>query len=172
MNASPMSDTEPQAPTASPPKRVLIVDDDEPVRDAISSVLRNVGYEVLQSGDGPEALAEFDPKEIDLVLLDLNLPSQSGWDTFEGFTNRNPTLPIIIITGQSQQSEMAMAAGVGALMEKPLDAGQLLQTVEELLNEPEEARLRRVCGYARDSRYVSRYIKSQPSRVKLSRHSK
>jgi DNA-binding NtrC family response regulator len=89
-----------------------------------------------------------------LILLDLGLPNKSGWDTFEGFTSQNPTLPIIIITGQARQAKMAMAAGVGALMEKPLDAAQLLQTIQELLNEPEEARLRRMCGYSRELLYI------------------
>ncbi len=141
-------------------KRVLIVDDDASVRQSISGVLQNAGYEVLQAGDGQEALAKFNAKEIDLLLLDLNMPNKSGWDTFEGFTGKNPTLPTIIITGQSRQSEMAMAAGVGALMEKPLDVSQLLQTMQELLTEPEEARLRRLCGCNGDGRYVSRYIRS------------
>jgi DNA-binding NtrC family response regulator len=140
-------------------KRILIVDDDASVRESIGRVLLDAGYEVLQSGEGEQALAQFDPKQIDLLLLDLGLPKKSGWDIFEGFTGRNPTLPIIVITGQSRQSEMAMAAGVGALMEKPLDADQLLQTMQELLDEPEEARLRRLCGYKRDSRYVSRYVR-------------
>ena len=167
-----VNDDEPRQTAAPAQKRVLIVDDDGSVRDAISSVLQEAGYEVLQAGDGQEALAQFDPKQIDLVLLDLGLPNKSGWDTFEGFTSQNPTLPIIIITGQAGQSEMAMAAGVGALMEKPLDAAQLLQTMQELLIESEEARLRRLCGYARDSRYVPGHIKSQGSRVKLTHRPK
>jgi DNA-binding NtrC family response regulator len=140
--------------SGEPKKRVLIVDDDASVRDSISSVLREAGYEVLQSGDGQEAMAKFDSKQIDLLLLDLGLPNKSGWDTFEGFTTQNPMLPVIIITGHARQAAMAMAAGVGALMEKPLDAGRLLQTMQDLLNESEETRLHRLCGYGRSSRYI------------------
>ena len=154
MNANPVIDNEPRQTTAPVRKRVLIVDDDAPVRDAISSVLQKAGYEVLQAGDGEQALTQFDSKQIDLVLLDLGLPDKSGWDTFEGLTSQNPTLPIIIITGQARQSEMARAAGVGALIEKPLDAAQLLQTMHDLLIESEEDRLRRLCGYSRDVRYI------------------
>jgi DNA-binding NtrC family response regulator len=153
-------DSEPRQTAVLEQKKVLIVDDDEAVREAIGSVLRHAGYQALQSGDGQDALAAFDPKQIDLLLLDLNLPNKSGWDAFEAFTNLNPMLPVIIITGQARQSEMARAAGVGALMEKPLDVAQLLQTMEELLNEPEEARLRRLCGYNQDSRFKPRYIPS------------
>ncbi len=135
-------------------KNVLIVDDDSSVRKSISRVLKDAGYEVSQARDEQEAMTQFDSKQIDLVLLDLGLPNRSGWDMFEGFTSRNPTLPIIIITGRAGQFEIAMAAGVGALMEKPLDAAQLLQTMHDLLIETEEARLRRMCGYTRDVRYI------------------
>ena len=144
----------PRPAVAGAKKRVLIVDDDTSVRHSISSVLEEAGDAVSQSGDGEEALRKFDSKQIDLLLLDLGLPNKSGWDTYEGFTSRNPMLPIIIITGHTSQSEMAMAAGVGALMEKPLDAVQLLQTMEDLLAESEETRLRRLCGYRKDIRYV------------------
>lgn len=137
-----------------PKNRILIIDDDAAVREAITVVLKAAGYDVSQSGDGQEALARFDARQIDLLLLDLGLPSKSGWDTFEGFSTRNPALPIIIITGRARQSEIAMAAGVGALMEKPLDAGELLQTIRDLLNEPVEDRLRRLCGYKQNSRYI------------------
>jgi two-component system, chemotaxis family, chemotaxis protein CheY len=159
MNTTPVNNNGSGQTSALLKKRILIVDDDRSVRKSISSVLQEAGYEVLQAGDEQEALAKFGSNQVDLLLLDLGLPNKSGWDMFEGFTSKNPTLPIIIITGQNRQSEMAMAAGVGALMEKPLDASQLLQTMHELLTEPEEARLRRLCGYSRDSRYVSRYIR-------------
>ena len=95
-------------------KNVLIVDDDSSVRKSISRVLKDAGYEVSQARDEQEAMTQFDSKQIDLVLLDLGLPNRSGWDMFEGFTSRNPTLPIIIITGRAGQFEIAMAAGVGA----------------------------------------------------------
>src|SRR5208282_2199758 len=112
MNAQTANVDEPRQTAGRQKKKVLIVDDDGSVRDAISSVLQEAGYEVLQAGDGQEALAQFDPKQIDLVLLDLGLPNKSGWDIFAGFTSKNPTLPIIIITGRASQFEIAMAAGV------------------------------------------------------------
>jgi DNA-binding response OmpR family regulator len=160
MNAKSTIDNGPRQTSGRAKKRILILDDDVAVRNAIGRVLRDAGYEVMQAGEEHQALAQFDAKEIDLLLLDLGLPNKSGWDMFEAFTNKNPTLPVIIITGQSRQSEMAMAAGVGALMEKPLDVAHLLQTMEELLGESEEARLRRVCGYGQDGRYVSRYFRA------------
>lgn len=135
-------------------KTVLVVDDDAAVRKSLSKVLKQVGYEVQLAADGQEALERFDPNHTDLLLLDLGLPIRNGWDAFESITRQNPYLPVIIITGQTDKFEVAAAAGVGALMEKPLDVPQLLQTMRDLLVEPKEERLRRLCGLSHDVRYV------------------
>jgi CheY-like chemotaxis protein len=135
-------------------KTVLVVDDDASVRKSLSKVLRGAGYEVVLARDGQEAVERFDPEHTDLLLLDIGLPIKNGWETFERITNEDPALPIIVITGQAGQYDAAVAAGAGALMEKPLDAPQLLETMEELLAEPKEVRLRRLCGYRKDVRHI------------------
>ncbi len=134
-------------------KRVLVVDDDESVRKSIRKVLKQAGYEVMTAVDGEEATARFVPEQIDLVLLDLNLPIRSGWDVFERLTTRYPVIPVIIITGMPNQYQTALAAGVGALLEKPIEVPVLLETIEQLLKEPAEARLRRMCGYQQNTKY-------------------
>ena len=63
-------------------KSVLVVDDDAAVRQAVRKVLQGAGYEVAAACDGEEAVVQFVPEQIDLVLLDLNLPLRSGWDVF------------------------------------------------------------------------------------------
>ena len=135
-------------------KTVLIVDDDAPIRQALRKVLQAEGYEVILAADGLEGLEQFDSKHIDLLLLDLNLPAKSGWDLFERFSSTNPLLPIVIITGRHNQYRLAAAAGVGALMEKPLDVSLLLQTIAALLIEPAEARLKRLVGLNSDVCYA------------------
>ena len=135
-------------------KTVLIVDDDAPIRQALRKVLQAEGYEVVSAADDQEGLEQFDSKHIDPVLLDLNLPAKSGWDLFERFSSTNPLLPIVIITGRHNQYKLAAAAGVGALMEKPLDVPLLLQTIAALLVEPAEARLKRLVGLNSDLRYA------------------
>jgi DNA-binding response OmpR family regulator len=134
---------------------VLIVDDDAPVRESLRKVLQSEGYDVVLAADGQEGLEQFDPARIDLLLLDLNLPKKSGWDLFERFTSINPLLAVIIITGRHNQRKLATAAGVGALMEKPLDVPLLLQTVATLLAEPMEIRLKRLVGQDRHVRYAA-----------------
>ena len=136
--------------------KVLVVDDDPSVRESLGKVLSGEGYEVALAADGPAALERFEKGTIDLLLLDLGLPIRNGWDTFERITSRNPLMPVIIVTGQTEHYHVAVPAGVGALMEKPLDAPRLLQTIRELLAEPEHARLPRTRVSSQDLRSIPR----------------
>src|SRR5690349_15768246 len=113
--------------------QVLVVDDDTSVRESLKRLLTRAGYEVIVAGDGQEAIGRCSA-EIDLLILDLNLPIKDGWEIFDELTRRNPGLPVIIITGLTNQYETALAAGASALLEKPIEAPVLLGTVEDLLD--------------------------------------
>ena len=125
---------------------ILIVDDDDSVREMLRRVLSGEGYRILTAATGAQAREIAALVELDLVLLDLNLPDGSGWDTFEVLSRARPLLPVIVVTARSSQLVMAEGAGVGALLEKPLDFPTLLQTVADLLAEPTESRLARLSG--------------------------
>lgn len=127
-------------------KRILLADDDPGVRESLAAALRSEGYAVLPAKDGQEVLDMIAVSEVDLVLLDLNMPVKNGWDTFERLSTENPLTPIIIITARSSQLFTALAAGVGALLEKPLDIPTLLKTMSTLLAESAEVRLARMSG--------------------------
>ena len=117
-------------------------------------VLEGAGYAVSLAMDSEVAIVQFLPEQTDVLLLDLNLPTRSGWDVFERLTTRYPFVPVIIITGMPNQLPTALAAGASALMEKPVDPVQLLKTISEVLGEGNETRLRRLCGYEADTRHV------------------
>ncbi len=135
--------------------KVLLVDDDASVVAALGGMLRSEGYEVIQAFDGREALQHFRASGgTDLALLDLCMPVKGGWDTFEQLTTINPLLPIIVITARPGQYPMAVAAGVAALMEKPLDIPLLLETMRKLLGEPPETRLARIAGRSPRTLYL------------------
>ena len=114
-------------------KRVLVVDDEAPIRDALSRVLRLEQYDVVCASSGHEAIQQFCAAEIDLVLLDLNFPQEDGWEICRRLTERNPLLPVIVITARPGQSPLLMASKARALMEKPLDLPLLLRMVSQLL---------------------------------------
>jgi two-component system response regulator MprA len=135
-------------------KRILLVDDDPAVRDSLARLLMGEGYEVLPAANGVEALDLAGRSEVDVVLLDLNLPKKNGWDTFELMTRQNPKTPVIIITARPNQLFPALASGAGALMEKPLDFPKLLQTIRDLLAEPVEARIARLAGKPAEFHYL------------------
>jgi DNA-binding response OmpR family regulator len=134
--------------------KLLLVDDDPAVREMLGRVLIAEGYTVLPAIDGQEALNLATAFALDLVLLDLNLPVINGWDTFEHLTTDHPLVPIIIITARPNQLFPALASGVGALMEKPLDFPKLLATIRALLDEPLEKRLARIAGRPAAFHYV------------------
>ncbi len=129
-----------------PGKRVLLVDDDSRVRESLSDVLLAEGYLIIPAEDGQQALDLANKSAVDLVLLDLNMPVKNGWDTFEELAREHPLIPIIIATARSNQLFTALSAGVGALLEKPIDIPTLLRTMENLLAESAEQRLARLAG--------------------------
>ncbi len=135
-------------------KRIFVVDDDTAIRSSLQKVLQAAGYEVLLAKDGTEALHGSEGETIDLLLIDLNLPLKSGWDTLEVLTDRFPSVPIFIITGLANQYEMALVAGVGALMEKPIEVPALLKTIDELLAESRDDRARRLNSGSYKTRYI------------------
>lgn len=124
--------------------KILVVDDERSIRDALSKVLRAEGYEIVLAENGQEAIEKHDAEHVDLLLLDIGLPVKDGWVTLDWLAQVNPLLPVVVITGRWKQGGLAEAAGVDVLMEKPLDVPLLLQIICELMQEPAEARARRI----------------------------
>jgi len=142
------------SPGSSPSgKRILLVDDDLTVRDSLCNVLVDEGFSVTPAENGQLALDLLKQLPIDLVILDLNMPVKNGWDTFERLSAEHPLIPIIIATARPNQLFMAFNAGVGALLDKPLDIPTLLQTIEKLLVEPPDQRLARLAGKEAEFHY-------------------
>ena len=125
-------------------RRILLIDDDAAVRKSLGLALEFEGHKVIQASDGHEGLTRFYDNHVDIVLLDLRTPAMNGWDTLERITAVNPSVPIIIITGQAGQYDKADLAGAAALMEKPLDIPTLLRTIQRLVDESAERRIERI----------------------------
>jgi DNA-binding response OmpR family regulator len=123
-------------------KKILVVDDESAIREALSKVLHAEGYEVVTAENGQVAIEKFKSEKMDLVLLDLGLPVKDGRDTMVWLAQVNPLVPVIIITGRWDQRELAEKMGVDALMDKPLDVPLLLETIREIVNGPMEWRAR------------------------------
>src|SRR5437870_4120527 len=135
-------------------KRILVVDDERSIRESLRKILRVENYEVVLAENGQEAIEKHGAERIDLLILDLNMPVKNGWDTLKWLAGIDPRLPVVIITGRSNQRALAETAGADALMEKPLNVPLLLQTVRELMDEPMESRARRASDRASGFRYM------------------
>jgi CheY-like chemotaxis protein len=145
--------------------KVLVADDDESVRESLRKLLHGESYQVIAVANGAEAVEAFrlEQNQIELLLVDLNMPLKNGWATLDRLIEINPFLPVLIVTGQPNQNEMAEAAGVSALVEKPIDVPALLLLIQELLAEVVEFRFQRTghrefpFHHLRAAGYTSRY---------------
>lgn len=114
-------------------KRILIVDDDPAVREALSFALED-GYDVQTAHDGTAALAVLAFFRPDLILLDLKMKGLDGIQTIESLRRTHPILPVIIMTGWSTKewAERAADLGVSGYLRKPLDLDRLAHRLTEL----------------------------------------
>ncbi|MEA3209468.1 MAG: two-component system, NtrC family, nitrogen regulation response regulator NtrX [Chthoniobacter sp.] len=150
------SKRKPEMNTKKPSQpRVLLADDDRSVLDALGAVLESEGFEVIRAANGHEAVEKFCEHRADLVLLDINMPVKGGWDTFERLTSIDPLLPVIVITARPDAYPAAMAAGVAALMQKPLDIPVLLEAMRYFLTQTAEQRLSRITTHQPQTHYLA-----------------
>jgi CheY-like chemotaxis protein len=107
---------------------VLVVDDDEAIRDVIAEVLRDEGYTVVCAENGAQALREMRAQHHpDLVLLDLMMPVMSGWEVLEQLqaSEELSRIPVVVVSAMS-------APGASEHLAKPIDLDRLLDTVGRL----------------------------------------
>lgn len=116
---------------------ILIVEDDEPVRRALASILSEEGYVVWQVGSAEEALSTLEQQKtaIDVVLCDLKLPRISGMELLEQLHEKYPSIPVIVITGHGSEEVAFEAARKGAYdyLSKPVDLNRLLVSVRNAI---------------------------------------
>jgi len=88
---------------------MLLIDDDPTVREVLSHLLASFGYDCHTAADGASGLARFAEGGWNLVLLDIVMPTMSGWAVVETIRRRAPSLPIVLITGMSEPAVMQRA---------------------------------------------------------------
>lgn len=115
--------------------RVLIVEDEQPLREGLADLLRGAGYEVEAVEDGLEAVPLATGQAFDLVLLDLALPRLDGLDVCRRIRVARPWLPILMLTARGSESEKVtgLEAGADDYLSKPFGARELLARVAALL---------------------------------------
>ncbi len=117
--------------------RILLIEDEEMVRNTMGAILRRLGFDVLMAGDGIEALDIFRsrPDEICLVITDLTMPRMNGWETLSALREIRPDIPVILASGYDEAHVMACdhAENPQAFLHKPFETEALLKTLESVL---------------------------------------
>lgn len=118
-------------------KVILIVEDYEDTREFMKFLLENHGYQVIEAGDGIEAIERFKKIHPDLILMDISLPIVDGLTATKAIreSRRGEDIPIIAITAFGNlYLEKAMEAGCNELINKPLDIDSLETVLHRYLN--------------------------------------
>ena len=124
-------------------KKILIVDDDPDVRQAMHVRLKANGYDTFFATDALTSVAEARKQQPDLIILDLGLPGGDGYVVIERL-KRNPSLaviPIIVVSARDAHAnhERAIKAGAQVYLQKPVANAELLAIIRQSLGEPEQA---------------------------------
>ena len=115
---------------------LLVVDDEEIIRNFMGHTLKPAGYQVLMASRGKEALALLSKETVDLILLDLNMPGMTGPEFLRELRKGHAAIPVIIITGFPDSNLMMEAYHYGPLLliPKPIEKKLLLDAVNMALN--------------------------------------
>ena len=115
---------------------MLLVDDDEKVRELVRINLEFEGYTVREAADADEGLAAIDEAKPDLVLLDVMMPHVDGWEMLRRMQERYGAgaIPVVMFSGKAdeQAAQEAASRGVQAFVGKPFDLQQLVEQTKQL----------------------------------------
>lgn len=131
-----MANDNAQQEKATAAKRILLVDDDREIVDAIRTALETHGYQILVARDGNQGLALAEREDPDLVILDMMMPKRSGFLVLEKLRRTRPVpVRVIMITANEGMRHKAYAEmlGVDDYIRKPFAMDRLLESVDRLL---------------------------------------
>lgn len=98
-----------------PVKKILIVEDDQPLAHALELKLTNEGFQTTVVSDGEAALDVLSKEQFDLTLLDLILPKKDGFTVLAELKTRNSTMPVVVLSNLGQEADTKKAKELGAL---------------------------------------------------------
>ncbi len=122
--------------------RVLVVEDEESYRDALSYMLAKEGFEVVEAAEGAEGIAQFDRTGADIVLLDLMMPGLPGTEVYRQLRQRAP-VPVIMVTARDSEIDKVVGLELGAddYVTKPFSQRELVARIRAVLRRGQEVDL-------------------------------
>lgn len=123
------------APMEKQKIRILVIDDEDVIRDFLAEMFVTVGHEAEVAATGPEGIAMFEAGQYDVVFSDLGLPDMSGWDVARAIRARNAQVPIVLLSGWGIQLDdvRIKECGVDLVLSKPCQMDELLNAVDDVL---------------------------------------
>lgn len=119
-------------------KRILIVDDEEDIVNLVTLILEDAGYEVRACSNGVEALMRLENEKYDLVLLDIMLPTLSGWEVLRELrtTSRNKEIPVALLTARAspRDDNKQYPSDYCDYITKPFEPEDLLLRIKQILS--------------------------------------
>jgi two-component system, OmpR family, phosphate regulon response regulator PhoB len=122
------------------PKKILVVEDEDAVRELEKFILEQYGYEVMEARDGLEGLTKAEFRKPDLILLDLMMPDVSGGRMFDEMKEHPVTadIPIVVVTGKHDAHQIYDAQiGEENVIMKPFESETLVARIKQHIGEPE-----------------------------------
>jgi two-component system KDP operon response regulator KdpE len=115
----------------TPPLRILVVDDEPPIRRFLRTSLSAQGYQVLEADDGEAALAVLRRNAVDLLILDLGLPGMDGFEVIKQLRDSGSAVPIVVLSVRTDEAGKVRALDLGAddYVSKPFGMDELLARV-------------------------------------------
>lgn len=115
--------------------KILIIDDDELILNALSNLLHHAGHVLFITADGPRSIDLYRQNEPDVVILDVGLPTTSGLDVLTSIREINPEAKVIMISGYTTAKAIAEAKekGAYAFLEKPFEIKTLINLITSLV---------------------------------------
>ncbi len=115
--------------------RILVIDDEDPVREVLAKILLSKGHQVAVASNGEEGIERFKQEEFDLVFTDLGMPKISGWEVGKRIKQLNPKIPVAMITGWGMElnREKMKESGIDLVVSKPFSFEQVVEIVSEAL---------------------------------------
>jgi len=125
-------------PGGSERPRILVVDDEQAVRDLLAKTLTMADYDVDTAGDGPAAIDRLRAVTYDLLITDLKMPGMDGLSVIREARKINAELPVVVITGYSTEASAieAINLGVAGYLTKPFRLPRILAAAARALGEP------------------------------------
>ena len=117
---------------------ILLIDDDQAIREILTDYLRELGYKILTAADGLEGMDKIRLQNFDLLLVDIRIPYVSGLGLLQIARDINQDIPIVCMTGYGDSPErIAAEEEAKYILSKPFDLKELAKAIEFLLPETE-----------------------------------